>query len=45
MGCRFEDLKVDAVSEVKMMLDYLHFDYDAEELEKRLNQDYGRFHR
>lgn len=38
-------MKVDAVLEVKKMLDYLHFDYDAEELEKRLNSDYGTFHR
>ena len=42
---RFEDLKIDAVAEVRRMLDYLHFDYKNEELEKRLNSDYDKFHR
>ena len=42
---RFEDLKMDTLSEVKGMLDYLNFDYDTEGLEKRLYSDFGQFHR
>lgn len=38
-------MQTDTVVVVKKMLDYLNFDYDTEELEKRLNSDYGRFHR
>ena len=42
---RYEDLKLDTAAEVMKMLDYLNFDYEPGEIERRLGIDYGRFHR
>ena len=42
---RYEDLKLDTSAEVMKMLDYLNFDYEPGEVERRLGIDYGRFHR
>ena len=40
---RFEDLKKDAVTEVKKMLDFLEFPYSELELEERVRDGYTQF--
>ena len=43
--CRFEDLKTDKVAAMARVLDFLDFEYDKEDLEKRLQEDYSTFKR
>ena len=40
---RFEDLKRDAVTEIKKMLDFLEFPYSEVKLEERLREGYAQF--
>ena len=40
---RFEDLKSDAVTEVKKMLDFLEFPYSELELKERVRDGYTQF--
>lgn len=42
---RYEDLKIDALTQVKRMLDFLGFPYTENELLKRMAEDYDTFHR
>ena len=42
---KYEDLKSDSLTQLKRMLEFLRVPYSDEELEKRLGQDYGNFHR
>ena len=42
---KYEDLKSDSLTQVKRMLEFLRVPYSEEELQKRLSQDYGKFHR
>lgn len=42
---RYEDLKSDVTSEVKRMLDFLHFPYTDESLKAALADDYTSFKR
>ncbi|XP_064407357.1 WSCD family member CG9164-like [Halichondria panicea] len=45
MLVRYEDLKVDLVSNVEKMLDFLSFPYDHQELENHLTKDFTKFKR
>ncbi len=42
---RYEDVKTDAVKEVKRMLDFLGVPYSDEELKQKLSQDFTAFQR
>lgn len=42
---RFEDLKADAVKEMKRMLNFLKVPYSEDEVLKRMTKDVGTFHR
>ena len=42
---KYEDLKRDTFTEVKRMLNFLSFGYDAAELKARLDGDFATFHR
>ena len=42
---RYEDIKANQVSEVKRILDFLHFPYEEEELHSRLSEGHGSFQR
>ncbi|XP_064388155.1 WSCD family member AAEL009094-like isoform X2 [Halichondria panicea] len=45
MMIRYEDLKVDIVSNVEKMLDFISFPYDHQELENHLTKDFTKFKR
>ncbi len=42
---RYEDLKSDLLTQVKRMLDFLGVPYSDEALQKRMSEDFGKFHR
>ena len=42
---RYEDLKSDSLTQVERMLEFLKVPYSNEALEKRMSQDFGKFHR
>lgn len=42
---RYEDVKTKPISEVKHILDFLHFPYEEEELHIRLSEGHGSFQR
>ena len=42
---RYEDLKQDTIGEVKRMLNFLKIPCDEQEIEERLREDFGTFHR
>ena len=42
---RYKDLKQDTVKEVKKMLNFLKVEFDDQELESRLTEDFDTFHR
>ena len=42
---RYEDIKAKQISEVKRILDFLHFPYEEEELHSRLSGGHGSFQR
>ena len=42
---RYEDLKQDTFTQVKRMLDFLHFGYREDELRQRMAADFSTFQR
>lgn len=42
---RYEDIKQDTFTQVKRMLDFLHFGYREEEVQQRLAADFSTFQR
>ena len=42
---RYEDFKTDVIGQTKRMLDFLKVPYSEEELRKRMEVDFGAFHR
>ena len=42
---KYEDLKLDTLKEVRGMLDFLHFKYEENDLEARINTSFNTFHR